>query len=82
MALTETHGACDSTFDAVGHSDWLAQLDGDHEQWTLERDAGAGPHKPEYELVLVRDPQTGKFVWGIRETSLALPRVSRASSLM
>jgi hypothetical protein len=51
-----------------GYSDWAAQWDGVHEQWTLERDAGAGPLKPEYELAPVRDEARPGFVWAIKIT--------------
>jgi hypothetical protein len=51
-----------------GYSDWVAQGDGVHEHRTLEHRHGAVT-KPEYEPVPVRDPETGKFVWGIREIS-------------
>jgi hypothetical protein len=44
-----------------GYSDWQAQWDGYHEQWTLEREAGANT-KPEYQLLPVWNAEPRCFV--------------------
>ena len=58
---------CAGGFDD-GYSDLSAQWANDHLRWTLERDAGAGPYKPEYELLPAWDTAQRGFVWAIKET--------------
>jgi hypothetical protein len=53
-----------------GYSDWVAQWDGVHEQITAEWEAGAGPFKPEYELLPAWDAELRRFVWAIRAVVL------------
>jgi hypothetical protein len=49
-----------------GYSYWAAQWDGDHEQWTLEHEAGANT-KPVYQLLPVWAAEQRSFVWAVKE---------------